>query len=188
MDPILKQSGYEEYQRVLELYAALDRSLASWLALQACEHNDDEIAEAGKDFLNKLGPEQGHTPEPGEELPRTLPALLEALKEPEGNALSSVEFVQDYIQFRFDGPVLTSYSRPVIHMGSRVIKWAEPGYGDLFLTMVGSRVARTGLEHEKVILELESGIRISISLKNEDYLGPEALELRFPDNGAWIVA
>ena len=51
--PILEQGGYEEYQRLLELYAELDRDLALRLAQQAAAHKDPEVQEAGRDFLGR---------------------------------------------------------------------------------------------------------------------------------------
>jgi hypothetical protein len=52
--PILEQGGYEEYQRLLELYAELDRDLALRLAQQAATHKYPEVQEAGRDFLGQL--------------------------------------------------------------------------------------------------------------------------------------
>jgi len=113
--------------------------------------------------------------------------LTEALNDLEGSPLSSVELVQDYIQFRFDGSTLTSYTRPLIHLGVSTVRWGEPGYGDHLHAIVGSRLTRSYVTDKEVNLGFETGTRISISLKDEDYRGPEALELRRSPNGPWIV-
>ncbi len=53
-EPILEQGGYEEYQRLLELYSELDRDIALRLAQQAVTHPNPEVQETGRDFLRKL--------------------------------------------------------------------------------------------------------------------------------------
>src|SRR5580692_5452288 len=61
-----------------------------------------------------------------------------------GEQLSSVEFVQDYVQLRFDGPTLTAFVWPELRQG------------------------------EAVIVEFEDGAIICVSLRAEDSVGPEA--------------
>jgi hypothetical protein len=53
-EPILQQGAYEEYQRILELYSALDPALVRSLAQRAIEHADPEVVDVGKDFLASL--------------------------------------------------------------------------------------------------------------------------------------
>lgn len=53
-EPILEQGGYEEYQRLLELYTELDRDSAVRLAQQAAAHSDPDVQETGRDFLKQL--------------------------------------------------------------------------------------------------------------------------------------
>ena len=47
-----------------------------------------------------------------------------------GKQLSSVEFVQDYAQLRFDGPTLTAVTQPIVEVGSEAFRWSEPGFRD----------------------------------------------------------
>jgi hypothetical protein len=54
-EPILQNGAYEEYQRILELYSLLDPGLARRCANRALGHNDPEVAEVGRDFLDRLG-------------------------------------------------------------------------------------------------------------------------------------
>jgi hypothetical protein len=46
--------AYEEYRRLLELYIDIDRDLTRRLALRASESDDEDIREAGEDFLALL--------------------------------------------------------------------------------------------------------------------------------------
>src|SRR5690242_9135647 len=47
-----------------------------------------------------------------------------------GSQLSSVEFVQDYVQLRFDGPCLTAITWPVVTVGQQRFRLETPGYRD----------------------------------------------------------
>lgn len=53
-EPLLVDGTYDEYRRFLELYYELDKDLARKLALRASQHSDDDIKEAGDDYLEKL--------------------------------------------------------------------------------------------------------------------------------------
>ena len=54
-EPILQQDATEyEYRRILELYSELDHQLTYKLAQRAAEHSDEEIREAGEEFLEFL--------------------------------------------------------------------------------------------------------------------------------------
>ena len=56
VEPYLCTGSYDEYRRFLELYRALDRELAWKLARRAAAHGDEDIREAGEDFLESLEP------------------------------------------------------------------------------------------------------------------------------------
>jgi hypothetical protein len=58
-EPILRSGDYDEYRRLLELYFELDRELASRLAARARAQEDEDVREAGEDFLDRLGRETG---------------------------------------------------------------------------------------------------------------------------------
>lgn len=54
-EKFLTNGTYDEYRRILELYNELDQDLTSKLARRAMSNSDDDIREAGEDFLLKLG-------------------------------------------------------------------------------------------------------------------------------------
>lgn len=55
VEPILQQDATEnEYRRMLELYFELDPRLTYRLAQRAIKHSDEDIKEAGEDFLEAL--------------------------------------------------------------------------------------------------------------------------------------
>ena len=53
-EPILAQGGYEEFQRLIELYVALSPVLARRLAQRAIEHPDIDVVEVGRDCLDRI--------------------------------------------------------------------------------------------------------------------------------------
>jgi hypothetical protein len=55
VEPILVSGTYDEYRRILELYATLSRDLALKLARRALAQDDIDIQEAGQDFVKRLG-------------------------------------------------------------------------------------------------------------------------------------
>lgn len=52
VEPFLENGTYDEYRRLLEFYASLDKVLTKKLAERAMRHENTDIQEAGKDFLN----------------------------------------------------------------------------------------------------------------------------------------
>ena len=93
----------------------------------------------------------------------------------------------DYIQFGFDGPSLTAYTLPAVSRKSENLIWGQLGYRDALCEQIGSRVAGTGVNEERVAITFDTGATISISLRNEDYRGPEALEFSLDKSCSWVV-
>ncbi|MFC4766978.1 hypothetical protein [Effusibacillus consociatus] len=104
-----------------------------------------------------------------------------------GREMSSVEFVRDYIQLRFDGPTLTAFTLPVITVNGTSYDIKTPGYRDALCSLIGREVQRTEIqEHEVIRLVFEQNAALEISLRDEDYEGPEAAMFD-PENGElWV--
>jgi hypothetical protein len=103
-----------------------------------------------------------------------------------GRELSSVEFVRDYVQLRFDGPYLTAVTHPSVDVAGTRYTWGRPGFRDALCERIGQVVARASVtEHEQVRLEFGDGAAVVISLEDKDYCGPEAV-LYFADEGWWV--
>jgi hypothetical protein len=69
--------------------------------------------------------------------------LAEALRTLVGGELSSVTFVQDYVQPDFNGPGMTAYTMPTVTYGSESLKFGQPGYRDALCAQIGRKVERT---------------------------------------------
>jgi|SRR5271157_4987542 len=92
-----------------------------------------------------------------------------------GEQLSSVEFVQDYMQLHFDGPTLTAFVLPTLKSYGRTIRFGEQGYRDELCAKIGHNVSAAYVrEGDAIIVEFDDGSEISISLRPEDRVGPEA--------------
>ena len=93
----------------------------------------------------------------------------------EGQELSAVEFVGDYLRLRFDGPMLTLYAWPHILLADFSIAFGEPEYRNTLCAQIGEMVSKAALEEmEALTVEFESGTVIALSLREEDLDGPEA--------------
>jgi hypothetical protein len=93
----------------------------------------------------------------------------------EGQELSAVEFVGDYLRLRFDGPMLTLYAWPHLLFEEFSLAFGEPEYRNGLCAQIGEIVAKASLEEmDALTVELESGAVIALSLREEDLSGPEA--------------
>ena len=93
----------------------------------------------------------------------------------EGQELTAVEFVTDYLRLRFDGPMLTLYAWPHVLLADFSIAFGEPEYRNALCAQIGEMVAKASLEEmEALTVEFESGTVIALSLREEDLSGPEA--------------
>jgi hypothetical protein len=96
-----------------------------------------------------------------------------------GNQLSSVEFVQDHVQLRFDGPCLTIYNAAhTVTANGFSVRWGQPGYRDALCNLIKHKVCEIKMSpSEKLSLTFEKDLVWSLSLRDSDYDGPEALML-----------
>ena len=93
----------------------------------------------------------------------------------EGQELVAVEFVQDFLQLRFDGPLLTLYAWPHVLLTEFSIAFGEPEYRNALCAQIGEAVEEATLnEGDSLTLKLENGTVLALSLREEDLESPEA--------------
>ena len=93
----------------------------------------------------------------------------------EGQELSAVEFLADYLRLHFDGPLLTMYAWPHVLLADFSIAFGEPEYRNALCAQIGEIVATATLEElDALTIEFESGTVIALSLREEDLDGPES--------------
>jgi hypothetical protein len=112
---------------------------------------------------------------------------LQALDILIGRELSSVEFVRDYIQLHFDGPSLTMVTNPVIYTADFSYNWDMPGYRDALCDRIGTVVSKAFVvEGEEFRLEFDDSSCVVVSLREDDYVGAEAILLHNGPNELWV--
>jgi len=93
----------------------------------------------------------------------------------EGRELTAVEFVLDYVQFRFDEPVLTLYEWPSLLLSDFSLAHGEPEYRNGLCAQIGEEVEIATLEEgDSLTVKLASGVVIALSLREEDLTAPQA--------------
>jgi len=104
-------------------------------------------------------------------------------------ALSSVEFVQDYLQLHFDGPLLTLYVWPDVADADGIsVAFGQPGYRDALCSVIGETINEPALnEGRSLTIEFENGTVLALSLRDEDLDVAEAGSFRFSPNDDLLV-
>jgi hypothetical protein len=93
-----------------------------------------------------------------------------------GEQLSTVTFVQDYLQLHFDGPRLTVFSHAVVMHGDKIFHWGKPGFRDALCNSIAKQVTEARVAYgDTIAIRFADGAMIKISLKDEDYSGGEAV-------------
>jgi hypothetical protein len=94
-----------------------------------------------------------------------------------GQALSSVEFLQDHLVLHFEGPTVTFYAWPDVFREEGSYAYGEPEYRNVLCGILAEDVTAVSLEEgEAVEIEFESGIILRTSLREEDLDVPVAGE------------
>lgn len=101
------------------------------------------------------------------------------ISEIEGQELTAVEFISDFLRLRFGdagaGPSLTLYAWPHVLLEDFTIAFGEPEYRNALCAQIGETVATATLEElSSLTIEFESGTVLGLSLREEDLDGPEA--------------
>ena len=113
---------------------------------------------------------------------------MEIFDELYGNQLSSVEFVQDYLQLRFDGPCINVYNPLTVKTARSEIKSWDNGFRDLLCGQITKIVKIVNFESERELrLQFLDDSLIIISLRPEDYTSPEAIYVHGFKNNGWLV-
>lgn len=95
----------------------------------------------------------------------------------EGQELTAVEFVGDYLRLRFGdpGPLLTLYDWPHVLLPDFSVAYGEPEYRNALCAQIGELVTTAVLEEDDAMtIELANGVVFGLSLREEDVDGPES--------------
>jgi len=91
-----------------------------------------------------------------------------------GEPLSGVAFIQDYVEFHFDGKIVRSLTNPTVDFGNTQHTFPEPGSRDALCSLIGLVVERVAVEEDEIEIALSREVCIHIQLRAELRSGPEA--------------
>jgi hypothetical protein len=92
-----------------------------------------------------------------------------------GQELTAVEFVQDHLQLRFEGPLLTMFVWPDVFREEGSYAYGEPEFRNFLCALISENVTAATLEEDEALeIEFESGVILRASLREEDLDVPEA--------------
>jgi hypothetical protein len=96
-----------------------------------------------------------------------------------GRQLSAVTFVMDYVQLQFDPPPGLNALTPItVCSGERTASSGDESFRNLLCEQIAKIVASVSLKDEESLsFTFEDGSIISLSLRPEDYVGPEAVNI-----------
>ncbi len=83
--------------------------------------------------------------------------------------LNSVVFMMDYIQFTFNGPIISFFDPPSIVSRDSVLRWDDAGYRDALCGLITHRVIETNLcdGGNAVDFVFDTGVIVRISASDE---------------------
>jgi len=90
-----------------------------------------------------------------------------------GEKLSAVTFVLDYWQFQFDGSNINALTRVEVESGGSVVKDGDDQFRNRLCEQIGKIVAKVDVRAEAIFIGFKDQTSISISLREQDYRGPE---------------
>ena len=103
------------------------------------------------------------------------PAMSDSFKQLEGEQLGAVTFVQDYLQLAFDGPGFSIFMPVTVESGGLTTRSGDTQFRNALCEQIAKRVRSVvRQEAEALIITFHDDSRISISLRESDYSGPEA--------------
>jgi hypothetical protein len=92
-----------------------------------------------------------------------------------GEQVSAVSFVQDYVQFHFDGPVLTALSNPILKDETGTIGFPAPGSRDKLCTLIAQLVRSVDLVDGDELRIVIGSSTLIVPLDLAHARGPESM-------------
>jgi hypothetical protein len=114
--------------------------------------------------------------------------IVNSLNQLIGRQLSSIEFVQNYVQVRFDGITITALTFPSIMIEGKVYKSEMRDYKNTLYSLIGYTVTNfTFAQEDKLELILLDNIALTMSLRAEDYVAADAIIFTSESKEWWSV-
>lgn len=117
-----------------------------------------------------------------------MSSMYQLLAQLIGRKMSSVEFVQDYIQLRFDGITVTAINPLFVEDEVSVYKPDDQGYRDQICSLIGYSVKEANIIEDVEVRITFSDLKvIAISLRAEDYSVAEGVIFTSPTHEWWVL-
>ena len=101
-----------------------------------------------------------------------------------GEQLSSVAFVQDYVELHFDGPVIRALTNPIVISNDARICFPAPGSRDALCQFIGREVVKVELQEQvSLTCHFQGGGSIIVPLDHNSYRSPEAMHFQASPTG-----
>jgi hypothetical protein len=104
-----------------------------------------------------------------------------------GHELDIVTFIRDYWQITFNDYTFTVLSSLRVTGDGWSARNNEGGFRDRLCDCIGHEVEQADHNEDRIVFGLDNGCSIEISLRNEDYHGPEAVNFKDPVTGFFYV-
>ena len=96
-----------------------------------------------------------------------------------GEQLSSVEFVQDYVQFHFDGRTITAYVWPEVIFGKEAFSFGQESYRNKLCDLIGLEIKDLHYQEKDFLILIfkntDGVIRLNLDPKNPDVISEVAI-------------
>jgi hypothetical protein len=93
--------------------------------------------------------------------------------------LSAVVFVHDYVQLQFDGPTINVMTPITVSSNGVTARSGETNFRNLLCDQLSKTVTRAHASRgDTLMLTFVDGATLAISLKDHDYIGPEAVVIQ----------
>lgn len=98
------------------------------------------------------------------------------LRDLEGEPVSAVCFVQDYVELHFDGPILRCLVGPVLKTHAFEGVFPDNGSRDALCSLIGESIRRLALvDEEELEIEFSSNSKLIVPLNPARRYGAEAM-------------
>ena len=113
--------------------------------------------------------------------------MSDAIKLLIGRRLTSVEFVHDYLQLRFDGPTLTVNGPIDVRRNASCVSNPSMNFRGAIVDVIGTEVSGGDcIIDDRIRIEFSDRSQIVISLKPEEQVNPEAAILTGVDDNIYV--
>jgi len=106
-----------------------------------------------------------------------------------GKDLAGVIFIRDYVQLQVDsGFVLSALTPVTVRCGGTSATLGEAAFANLLIGQIGKIVGGVDLRSKEALtIRFEDGSTIAVSLRLDDYRGPEAILLAGPKQRLLVI-